>query len=133
MNAQRFLFTAVAAAAAAGCYLSSGDGPGSGTSGNPSGGNSGTTGGTTTSTDLPCDVATVLSNCTSCHSNPPAGGAPMPLASYADLTAKALSDPTKTVAEMCVTRMQSTTAPMPPGGGASSADVATIQSWIAAG
>jgi hypothetical protein len=129
MNA-RILLVAIAAAAAAGCYLNNGDAPGSGNSGNN--GNSGPSP-TTTSTDLPCDVAQVLSNCTSCHSSPPSGGAPMALVSYADLTAPAPSDGTKTAAEMCVTRMQSTTAPMPPSGGATQTDIATIQSWISAG
>ncbi len=136
MSAHRFLLASLIAAAAAGCYLGAGDGAnGNGNTPNPSNSNnnsnSNNSGG---ATDLPCDVATVLqSSCTSCHSNPPVGGAPMPLLSYADLTAKALSDPTKTVAEMCVSRMQNTASPMPPGGGASSADVTTIQNWISAG
>ena len=127
----RLILVAIAGAAAAGCYLSNADTTG-GTNpngnGNPPNGNP-----TTTSTDLPCDVAQVLSNCTSCHSSPPVGGAPMALVSYADLTAPAKSDPSKTAAEMCVTRMQSTTTPMPPGGGASQTDIATLQSWISAG
>jgi mono/diheme cytochrome c family protein len=125
----RIMIAAIAAAAAAGCYLSNGEATG----GLPP---SGTTDGstpTTTSSDLPCDVAQVLANCTSCHSSPPVGGAPMALVSYADLTAPAPTDATKTTAEMCVTRMQSTTAPMPPTGDASQTDVATLQSWISAG
>ena len=136
MSPHRFLGAALIAAAAAGCYLSAGDGTGGGgTTPNPNNSNNNSSNNNSTaSTDLPCDVAAVLqSSCTSCHSNPPVGGAPMPLLSYADLTAKALSDPTKTVAEMCVTRMQSTTSPMPPGGGATSTDVTTIQNWITAG
>lgn len=126
----RIILVAVGLAALAGCYLSNGDAGGNGNNNNN--GTNGTTP-TTTSTDLPCDVAQVLSNCTSCHSSPPTGGAPMSLVSYADLKAPAPSDATKTVAEMCVTRMQSTTAPMPPGGGASQTDVATLQSWISVG
>ena len=126
MNA-RILLVAIAAAAAAGCYLSNGDVAANGTNPNT------TNGPTTTSTDLPCDVAQVLSNCTSCHSSPPVGGAPMALVSYADLTAAAPSDASKTAAEMCVTRMQSGTAPMPPSGGASQTDVQTLQGWINAG
>lgn len=126
----RLILVAIAGAAAAGCYLSNGDASGGGGT-TPNGNNN--SGPTTTSTDLPCDVAQVLSNCTSCHSSPPTGGAPMALVSYADLTAPAPTDATKTAAQMCVTRMQSTTAPMPPGGGASQTDVATLQSWISAG
>lgn len=134
MSPHRFLGAALLAAAAAGCYLSAGDGTGGGTTPNPNNSNNNSNNNSTTATDLPCDVAAVLqSSCTSCHSNPPIGGAPMPLLSYADLTAKALSDPTKTVAEMCVSRMQNTTTPMPPGGGASATDVTTIQNWITAG
>lgn len=124
----RLILVAIAGAAAAGCYLSNGETTSGGPQPNGSNPNA-----TTTSTDLPCDVAQVLSNCTSCHSSPPSGGAPMALVSYADLTAPAPTDASKTAAEMCVTRMQSTTAPMPPGGGASSTDVATLQSWITAG
>jgi hypothetical protein len=133
MSAHRFLGAALLAAAAAGCYLSVPDGM----STNPNNNNNNNTNPSsnpTTSTDLPCDVAAVLqATCTSCHSNPPVGGAPMALLSYADLTGKAISDPTKTVAEMCVARMQNTASPMPPGGGASSADVTTLQNWISAG
>jgi cytochrome c553 len=134
MNAHRLLFATLAAGAVAGCYLSTGDAPGSSGGGSPSTSPSPSGGGTTTATDLPCDVASVLqAKCTSCHSSPPVGGAPMSLVSYADLTAQDLSDKTKTVAEQCVVRMQSSTAPMPPGGGATSSDVQTIQNWISAG
>ncbi len=135
MNA-RVLVAALAAAAAAGCYMTSGDGSNPGGPSGPAapGADAGTPPTTTTASDLPCDVAAVLqSTCTSCHSNPPVGGAPMPLVSYADLTGKALSDPTKTVAERCVVRMQSATTPMPPGGGATSSDIQTLQNWISAG
>jgi hypothetical protein len=123
----RILVVAIAGAAVAGCYLNNAD-----TNVGPQSNGPNTTS-TTTSTDLPCDVAQVLSNCTSCHSSPPVGGAPMALVSYADLTAAAPSDASKTAAEMCVTRMQSTTTPMPPSGGASAADVQTLQTWISAG
>ena len=65
---------------------------------------------------LPCDVSQVLQNsCISCHGSPPSG-APISLSSYADLTATALSDPTKKVVEVAVARMQSTSMPMPPSG-----------------
>ena len=136
MSPRSLLFAALVAAAGAGCYMTSGDGGnpgGNGTTPSP-GADSGTTTTTTTSTDLPCDVASVLqSKCTSCHSSPPVGGAPMALVSYADLTGPALSNPSNTVAQQCVLRMQNATTPMPPGGGASSTDVQTIQNWINAG
>ncbi len=87
------------------------------------------------STGLPCDVQAVLSaNCQSCHGAVPAGGAPMSLVTYADLTAPAATDPTQTVAAMCVTRINSTTAPMPPTPpGLSAADIATFTSWVNSG
>jgi len=86
-------------------------------------------------TNLPCDVEAILAaNCQSCHGLWPAGGAPMSLVTYDDLIAPAKSDPTKSVAEMCLARIQSTTAPMPPAPPAmSSADLATFQNWVAAG
>jgi len=100
------------------------------------GGNGGTGGGNRIDTGLPCDVSAILvANCQSCHGQAPAGGAPMSLVTYADLTAPAKTDPTQTVAAMCVTRMQSTTAPMPPAPtpALSAADLATFQSWVSAG
>lgn len=85
------------------------------------------------SSGLPCDVSQVLQNsCISCHGSPPSG-APISLVSYADLTATAPSDPTKKVVEVAVARMQSTSMPMPPSGGASAADIKTLQDWITAG
>jgi hypothetical protein len=59
----------------------------------------------------------------------------MSLVTYADLTAPARSDPTRTVASMAVLRMQSATNPMPPAPAApvASGEIATISSWIAAG
>jgi hypothetical protein len=59
----------------------------------------------------------------------------MSLVTYANLTAPARSDPSKTVAQMAVTRMQSTTSPMPPvpGTPATAAEIAAVSSWIAAG
>ena len=44
---------------------------------------------------LPCEVATLLATkCTSCHGSKPAGGAPQPLVTYADLLAPTKSDQT---------------------------------------
>jgi len=82
---------------------------------------------------LPCDVATAVRPCLSCHV--PGGGGPMPLVTYADLTARSAVDPTKTVAERGAIRMQDTLSPMPPhpAAAASATDVAALQAWIAAG
>jgi len=96
-------------------------------------GMSGTSGATT---GVPCDVQAVFAaHCTTCHGARPSGGAPMSLVTYADLTAPAHSDPTRTVAALAVQRMQSTTNQMPPAPAArvASGEIATISSWIAAG
>lgn len=86
-------------------------------------------------TGLPCDVNQVLQdNCRACHGALPLGGAPMSLVTYADLMAPARSDPSKRVADLCLTRMQDAASPMPPSPAAMpAADVATFQAWLAAG
>ena len=93
---------------------------------------SGSSGGGSTS-GLPCDVSQALASaCLSCHGSPPAG-APISLVTYADLTAAAPSDATKKVIEVAIARMQSSTNPMPPGGGATAADIKTLQDCLNAG
>jgi mono/diheme cytochrome c family protein len=85
---------------------------------------------------LPCDVASLLSGkCATCHGATPLPGVPMSLVTYADLTGPAKSDPSVTNAAMAVTRMMSTTTPMPPVGSpaATPTEIAALQSWIAAG
>jgi hypothetical protein len=59
----------------------------------------------------------------------------MPLVTYADLVAPAVSDPSKRVVDMCVARMQDPSRPMPPAPltPASASEVAAFQAWIAAG
>jgi hypothetical protein len=97
------------------------------------GGSAGTSGG---ASGLPCDVAALISSkCVTCHGTTPIVGVPTSLVTYADLTAPSKSDPTQTNAALAVTRMTSTTNPMPPAGStpASAAEIAAVQSWIAAG
>jgi hypothetical protein len=110
-----------------GCYA----GVGAGSTGTavvtPDGGGGGVT-------NLPCDVQAVLAaSCDSCHSATPANGVPMSLMTYDDLVAPSKSDPSKTNAQLSVERMQATKNPMPPQGGASAADIQTLQNWIASG
>ncbi|HSY40592.1 MAG TPA: hypothetical protein VLA79_13720, partial [Polyangia bacterium] len=59
----------------------------------------------------------------------------MSLVSYADLTALAKSDPTKTNAVVAVARMMSTTIPMPPAGlpPVTPTEITSLQNWITAG
>lgn len=118
--------------AAASCYLGASD------SGSPTPTPGPTATGTTPSypsgpTNLPCDVEHLLATrCWSCHGPSPAAGAPMSLVTRDELLAKSKSDPTKSNAELAVARMQSTTAPMPPGSPSPAADVKVLSDWIAA-
>jgi mono/diheme cytochrome c family protein len=99
-------------------------------------GTGGSTSTTTVASDLPCDVATLLANkCAACHGPHPAGGAPMGLTNYAQMTAPAISDPTKTMAVVAIARMVNATAPMPPVAypQATSAEISALQNWISAG
>jgi hypothetical protein len=131
--------TALVVAGLAGCIGQIGDlQPTSGSGGSTGIGVSGAGGSTGNgiASDLPCDVGALLaSKCVLCHGHPPAGGAPVSLTNYAELTATAKSDPTKNEAVLAVARMMSTSSPMPPAGltPATSAEIASLQSWISAG
>ena len=86
--------------------------------------------------DLPCDVADVLTGaCTSCHGNPPTGGAPMALTSLSQLRASSPSNPAVTNGQACVQRMASTTSPMPPPPAApvAAAQQSAFSAWVSAG
>lgn len=107
-----------------------------GDGGAPGGGGTGAGGTSGSSSGLPCDVAALISSkCVTCHGTTPIVGVPTSLVTYADLTAPSKSDPTETNAALAVVRMTSTTSPMPPAGStpATSAEIASMQSWIAAG
>jgi len=57
------------------------------------------------------------------------------LVSYANLTAASKSDPTKTNAALALTRIQSTTSPMPPAPGtpATAGEIAALQDFVSQG
>ncbi len=94
------------------------------TDGGPTGGGGG----------LPCDVADVLAkNCQSCHRSPPVGGAPMPLLSYADLTAESAISPGQKVYDRVLARMKDAARPMPIGGMLPPDQIKIIEDWIAGG
>jgi uncharacterized membrane protein len=96
-----------------------------------SGGSAGSSG-----SGLPCDVQTLLvTSCDSCHGATPSGGAPRSLATYADLTKPDPANTAMTEAQVALQRMQNTASPMPPSPAtaASSAQIATLQSWINSG
>lgn len=66
------------------------------------------------SEDVPCDVAAVLSlHCVRCHGDP-LFGAPNRLMTYDDLIKPSAIDPKKTVAQLCVDRIEDGSRPMPP-------------------
>lgn len=64
---------------------------------------------------IPCEVKELLNDsCLSCHSASLAFGAPMPLETYEDLMAPALTDPTRSVYDLVLERVQDESRPMPP-------------------
>jgi mono/diheme cytochrome c family protein len=90
--------------------------------------------GTGLATGLPCDVQAVLENrCLACHSgtmtNVP------PLLDYDQLIAKSKVDPTKTLAQLSLDRMKSTTSPMPPPPAVKPDpdEIQTFEAWVTAG
>jgi hypothetical protein len=71
-------------------------------------------------------------SCTACHASPPINGSLSPLVTLSDLLAVSKEDPTKNEAQLSLSRMESTSSPMPPGGGATSTETAALQTWISA-
>ena len=128
---RRFLWVGILVGGAAGCYMNFGETGG--------GGQHGTkpfdAGGAQGPGDLPCDVATALAVCQACHGPTPAGGAPVSLASRADLMADSPQYPGQTEAQRAVLRMTGSPTPMPPAPSSPSpqSDVDALNAWIAAG
>lgn len=88
--------------------------------------------GTGGNTGLPCDVQAVLENrCIACHD----GGKAVPMLTYGDLAKKSSVDPTKTIAELALIRMQSKTSPMPPppAVGPDADEIEVFDAWAKAG
>lgn len=88
--------------------------------------------GTGLTTRLPCDVQAILEDrCLGCHS----GTSPPPLLTYDNLMAKSKLDPTKTLAQVSLDRMRSTTRPMPPppAAGPDADEIKTFADWVGAG
>ncbi len=83
---------------------------------------------------LPCDVLDVLaSDCWMCHGDPPKFGAPMPLTDRAALQVPAVTDATRSVADLVLERLNDPDAVMPPTGRLPDDRLATLTSWIEAG
>ncbi len=88
--------------------------------------------GTGSNTGLPCDVQALLEvRCIACHS----GKTPAPLLTYADLTAPSPTVNGKTVAQVSLDRMKSTTSPMPPPPAVppTAQEIATFEAWVNGG
>ncbi len=85
---------------------------------------------------MPCDVADLInSSCITCHGPSVSGGAPVSLASWADLTSMSPLYPGQTEAQRCLVRLQQAVAPMPPAPNSppSSAAVTAFSNWVSAG
>jgi hypothetical protein len=93
------------------------------------------------SVDTPwCKVKAILDkNCVACHTTPAAGGAPFPLTKYAELTAAHPTKAGKKIYERVGFRVHADKSQteqlgvMPPGKQLAAADIAAIDSWVAAG
>ncbi|NVB82900.1 MAG: hypothetical protein HOV81_31270 [Kofleriaceae bacterium] len=85
------------------------------------------------STEFPCEVAQVLATCWNCHTNPPKGGAPIPLTTRAELAAA--SSLGGTYAERALIRMRDTAKPMPPTGfpRPDAAGIDAFAAWVQSG
>ncbi len=71
-------------------------------------------------------------NCQGCHASEPQFGAPMPLVSFDDLEASAVTDASQTVSERVQARIHDAQRPMPPGG-MPAENVAVLDAWLASG
>jgi len=83
---------------------------------------------------LPCDVRTFLADhCQGCHAAEPVNGAPMPLMTYEDLTARNAAG--VMVAQRAIARIKNPSAQMPPlpAPSATAAEISMFEAWIAAG
>jgi hypothetical protein len=88
------------------------------------------------SAGLPCAVADVLTRrCHTCHGATPQYGAPMSLATRADLLAPAPSNPARRVFEEVALRIHDDARPMPkpPNERLNGRDTKVLDDWIAAG
>jgi hypothetical protein len=81
-----------------------------------------------------CGVKQTLdTHCTVCHNEMMTAGAPMPLKTYADTQAVAVSDKSKKVFQMIGMRVHDAMRPMPPQDKLTASELSGIDAWIAAG
>jgi hypothetical protein len=96
----------------------------------------GSAGAGTAASGLPCEVAAIVqAKCHTCHGATPFYGAPMPLVTYADTQAPAVSNPSRKVWQLMQGRVHGTPMPMPPVDqpALTSSELSTLDSWFAAG
>jgi len=116
------------------CATGEGDDPGSSSSTSTKDGGTATP--VPTEVNLPCDVQAMLARyCQNCHSNPPTMNAPMPLMTWADLTAPTKSNKNKSCGIAAAQRMRSLDTPMPPkpASGVPLATIAMFEDWVGEG
>jgi predicted CxxxxCH...CXXCH cytochrome family protein len=81
-----------------------------------------------------CEVKRLLTvKCQTCHSDPPQGGAVVPMMTVRQMLAWSVTDPTKTVAEVALERMQNAASPMPPASfnnAATPDEIQAFEAWI---
>jgi mono/diheme cytochrome c family protein len=137
-----FLSSALFIAAAAGCYTGSAvdtnrapDAPSANVDGTEPGSQQpGTTPVDGTPTGVPCEIAEFLkTQCSECHGGTPSGGAPNRLLTWDDLSAPSEGDPSTTVAQLALSRIQSTKRPMPPERRLAKSTVDMFAKWVADG
>jgi hypothetical protein len=107
--------------------------PGGGS--NNGGSNGGVPGANDPAAQAWCDVLSILeTKCQECHAENADSPAPMPLETYADLHAPAVSNPSKKVYELVGTRIHDPRRPMPePPRKLTAEELQTLDAWIAAG
>jgi copper type II ascorbate-dependent monooxygenase-like protein len=90
--------------------------------------------GAVASRSIPCDVQEVLDRqCTTCHGEMPRYGAPMSLWGAGDWRVPAVGDPTHSVYEQAIVRIDDAARPMPPTMPMPADDDAILRAWLAAG
>ena len=85
-------------------------------------------------TPLPADVQAIIdARCASCHSAPPAFGAPISLTTWESMHAASRTSRSTPVYEMIGMRIHDALRPMPQAGVLPAPELATLDAWIAAG
>jgi mono/diheme cytochrome c family protein len=107
----------------------------SGAGGSGAGGSTGT-GTIGADSGLPCEISAILTDhCLVCHGTTPMGGAVGTMLTYAELAAPSQEQASTSVAALALSKMKSTTAPMPPKGSPAltAAEIASWEAWVDGG